>query len=81
MSHAARADMPLADFAEQEIDLTDQPIDPAATPEADDAPQIAADDVGASAFAETLGRRAERAGSGIDDADGIDRRVPDRSSD
>lgn len=81
MSHAARADMPLAVFAEQEIDLTDQPIDPAATPEADDAPQIAADDVGASAFAETLGRRAQRADSGIDDEDGTDRGVPDRSSD
>jgi len=39
--------------------MTDQPIDPAATPEDDDAPEIAADDAGASAIAERLGREAE----------------------
>ena len=33
--------------------MTDQPIDPAATPE--DAPEIAADDAGASALAERMG--------------------------
>ncbi|AQR62610.1 hypothetical protein BZG35_13860 [Brevundimonas sp. LM2] len=35
--------------------MTDQPIDPAATPEDDDAPEIAADDAGASALAERMG--------------------------
>lgn len=38
--------------------MTDQPIDPAATPEDPDAPEIAADDVGASAAAERLSRQA-----------------------
>jgi hypothetical protein len=38
--------------------MTDQPIDPAATPEDPDAPVIAADDAGASAAAERLGRQA-----------------------
>lgn len=32
--------------------MTDTPIDPAATPEDDDLPEIAADDAGASALAE-----------------------------
>ncbi len=41
--------------------MTDQPIDPAATPEDSDAPEIAADDAGASAAAERLGRQEERA--------------------
>jgi len=35
--------------------MTDQPIDPAATPEDDDAPEIAADDAGASALVERMG--------------------------
>lgn len=35
--------------------MTDQPIDPAATPEDDNAPEIAADDAGASALAERMG--------------------------
>ncbi|CAN5332024.1 hypothetical protein BH09PSE1_BH09PSE1_07760 [soil metagenome] len=36
--------------------MTDTPIDPAATPEDDDAPEIAADDAGASAIAEKAGK-------------------------
>lgn len=40
--------------------MTDQPIDPAATPEDPDAPEIAADDAGASAAAERMGKRAEQ---------------------
>ncbi len=47
--------------------MTDQPIDPAATPEDPDAPEIAADDAGASAVAERLARQAAH-----DDADGED---------
>lgn len=39
--------------------MTDLPIDPAATPDDDDAPEIAADDAGASALAERIGRLAE----------------------
>lgn len=39
--------------------MTDRPIDPAATPEDPDAPQIAADDAGASAFAEQAQNEAE----------------------
>ncbi len=39
--------------------MTDQPIDPAATPDDDTAPEIAADDAGASAIAEQLGREGE----------------------
>ena len=39
--------------------MTDTPIDPAATPEDDDAPEIAADDAGASAAAERAGKHAE----------------------
>lgn len=38
--------------------MTDQPIDPAATPEDPDAPEIAADDAGASAMAERASRSA-----------------------
>ena len=38
--------------------MTDQPIDPAATPEDPDAPEIAADDAGASAAAERMSRQA-----------------------
>ena len=39
--------------------MTDTPIDPAATPEDDNEPQIAADDAGASGLAERIGRQAE----------------------
>jgi hypothetical protein len=39
--------------------MTDQPIDPAATPEDADAPEIAADDAGASAIAERAGKQAD----------------------
>lgn len=39
--------------------MTHAPIDPAATPEDPDAPQIAADDAGASSLAERIGRHAE----------------------
>lgn len=52
--------------------MTDQPIDPAATPEEDDAPQIAADDAGASAFAERVGRRAEPTDVDADEEEGLD---------
>ena len=38
--------------------MTDTPIDPAATPEDDDLPEIAADDAGASAAAERASKRA-----------------------
>ena len=38
--------------------MTDQPVDPAATPEDPDAPEIAADDVGASAAAERASKHA-----------------------
>lgn len=38
--------------------MTDQPIDPAATPADPDAPEIAADDAGASAAAERAGKHA-----------------------
>ncbi len=49
--------------------MTDLPIDPAATPTDPDAPQIAADDAGASALAERIGRQAETAPR-PDDQDG-----------
>ncbi|WP_428150187.1 hypothetical protein [Brevundimonas sp.] len=39
--------------------MTDLPIDPAATPDDIDAPEIAADDAGASGLAERIGRHAE----------------------
>lgn len=39
--------------------MTDTPIDPAATPEDDDLPEIAADDAGASALAEKAQKTAE----------------------
>ncbi len=39
--------------------MTQTPIDPAATPQDEDAPTIAADDAGASALAERIGRQAE----------------------
>ena len=41
--------------------MTDLPIDPAATPEDPDAPEIAADDAGASGLAERTGRHAGNA--------------------
>lgn len=44
--------------------MTDQLIDPAATPEDEAAPEIAADDVGASALAERMQRKRR------DEADG-----------
>ncbi|MCG2662993.1 hypothetical protein [Brevundimonas sp.] len=39
--------------------MTDPPIDPAATPQHDDLPEIAADDAGASAMAEQAQNDAE----------------------
>jgi hypothetical protein len=39
--------------------MTDTPIDPAATPEDDDLPEIAADDAGASALAEQAQKQAD----------------------
>jgi hypothetical protein len=41
--------------------MTDTPIDPAATPETDDLPEIAADDAGASALAERAQKQADDA--------------------
>jgi len=38
--------------------MTDQPVDPAATPEDPNAPEIAADDAGASAAAERASKQA-----------------------
>lgn len=38
--------------------MPDQPIDPAATPEDENAPEIAADDAGASAAAERAWKQA-----------------------
>jgi len=46
--------------------MTDQPIDPAATPEDPDAPEIAADDAGASAAAERMGKHAANDDEGAD---------------
>lgn len=40
--------------------MTDQPIDPAATPEDPDAPEIAAADAGTGAAAERLSKQGER---------------------
>lgn len=48
--------------------MTQPPIDPAATPEDPDAPEIAADDAGASAAAERAGKRFERRNSDEEDA-------------
>ena len=49
--------------------MTDQPIDPAATPAEPDAPEIAADDVGASAAAERAGKQA--ANDDNEDGEGV----------
>ena len=38
--------------------MTDQPIEPAATPDDPDAPEIAADDAGASAAVERMTKQA-----------------------
>jgi len=46
--------------------MTDQPIDPAATPEDPDAAEIAADDAGASAAVERLGKQAANDDEGED---------------
>lgn len=50
--------------------MTDQPLDPAATPEDDDAPEIAADDAGASALAERLQKENEGGDDG-EDGEGV----------
>ena len=50
--------------------MTDQPFDPAATPEDDDAPEIAADDAGASALAERLQKASEDSEEG-EDGEGV----------
>lgn len=42
--------------------MTDTPIDPAATPEDEDLPEIAADDAGASAMAEQAQKEADDEG-------------------
>ncbi|WP_374514704.1 hypothetical protein [Brevundimonas sp.] len=46
--------------------MTDQPVDPAATPEDPDAPEIAADDAGASAAAERAAKQAAHDPDGED---------------
>ena len=46
--------------------MTDQPIDPAASPEDPDTPEIAADDAGASAFAERASKKAANDDEGLD---------------
>lgn len=59
---------PLSPSESQEAAMTDQPIDPAATPEDPDAPEIAADDAGASAVAERAAKQAandDQQGEGI----------------
>jgi hypothetical protein len=43
---------------QKEAAMPDKPIDPAATPEDPDAPEIAADDGGASAMAERASKQA-----------------------
>lgn len=43
--------------------MTDQPIDPSATPDEDNAPEIAADDAGASALAERVQKEADELAS------------------
>ncbi|CAN5323579.1 hypothetical protein BH10PSE1_BH10PSE1_01350 [soil metagenome] len=48
--------------------MTPTPIDPAATPEDPDTPEIAADDAGASAIAEKAGK--EDVEKGENDAEG-----------
>lgn len=50
--------------------MTDQPLDPAATPDDDDAPEIAADDAGASALAERL-QKANEDGDDGEDGEGV----------
>ncbi|WP_298743019.1 hypothetical protein [uncultured Brevundimonas sp.] len=52
--------------------MTDQPIDPAATPEDPAAPEIAADDAGASAAAERAAKQAadDRGDAGVNAGDG-----------
>ena len=57
----------LSPMKPMEAPMTDQPIDPAATPEDPNAPEIAADDAGASAIAE---RAAKQAANDDDHADG-----------
>ena len=55
--------------------MTDLPIDSAATPDDPDAPQIAADDAGASGLAERIGRHAENHSPPLgdnDDEEGVD---------
>lgn len=42
--------------------MTHTPIDPAATPDEEDLPEIAADDAGASAMAEQVQNKAEDQG-------------------
>lgn len=47
--------------------MTDQPIDPAATPEDPDEPEIAADDAGASAMAERAFKHAANDDQTVED--------------
>lgn len=48
--------------------MSDQPIDPAATPEDQNAPEIAADDAGATAAAERAAKQAANDDSEQEDA-------------
>jgi len=64
-----RREPPIESAQPKEAALTDQPIDPAATPDDPDAPEIAADDVGATAAAERASKAAandDHAGEGED---------------
>ena len=53
-----RARPPIQPVKLKEAQLPNPPIDPAATPEDPDTPEIAADDAGASAAAERASREA-----------------------
>lgn len=49
--------------------MTDQPIDPAATPADPNSPEIAADDAGASAAAERAAKQAANDDQAVDGED------------
>ena len=51
--------------------MTDTPIDPAATPDEDDSPEIAADDAGASAAAERAGKGGVEGTGGAEGDEGM----------
>ncbi|MFJ6023416.1 hypothetical protein ACIQC9_02295 [Brevundimonas sp. NPDC092305] len=51
--------------------MPDRPIDPAATPEDPNAPEIAADDAGASAIAERVAKEAANDDREGEDGEGV----------